>query len=627
MIERWSMSFSPTQRGEKRYKIRIWGGQGDLRDLMEKIGNICSRPFVPRDDEYNWAFYVHNVDSEVKEKIIKLLDESMKGLKPSVSGVEAVKEVAKEKVKEKPRKEKAKRPVKPVGELRLNPDYTFDNFVVGASNRFTHAATQAVAKSPGEIYNPLFIYGGVGLGKTHLLHAIGHYMKNKKADAKILYVTTEEFMNEVIEAIGNGTLEEFRERYRQVDLLLIDDIQFLVEAESTQEEFFHTFNVLHDAHKQIVISSDKPPKQLTTLEERLKSRFEWGLIADIKSPNLETRVAILKKKEELEQLDLSDNILVYVAGKLKSNVRELEGFLKRINAYGQLTKQEVTIDLVRELMNDLLPETEREELPEAKPSQVKEPELEEEKKPVPPAPEVKEEKKCLTCGQNLTYVEQYDRWYCHNCKKYAPKEVPEMVAPEFPPPEEEVVGEEIEEIKRERVPPPAEKKEEEKEKKKEKEVKVTKGPEPAPEVTPPTEERVPVDKTLRKVEVGYFYPQDRHKEFGELKGQFDEVLKKHKLKFRLEGVFEKDYIAEKKINYGMFAELCKTGNVKIAVVLGPPPGSSLSGSEFSRMLGAILEDANISLHFIPYDDIKKSYKYLNMLLDIAVIGHKELFQK
>ncbi len=617
MIERWSMSFSPTQRGEKRYKIRVYGEQRDLRDLIDKIGNICSRPFVPRDKEYNWAFYVYNVDPQVKEKIIKILDESMEDSKPSVSKVKDSGEIRKKEVSVEPKKAKAKKPIKPIGEIKLNPAYTFENFVVGPSNRFTHAATQAVAKSPGEIYNPLFIYGGVGLGKTHLLHAIGHYIKSKKSDAKILYVTTETFMNEVIEAIGKGTIEEFRERYRQVDLLLIDDIQFLVEAESTQEEFFHTFNVLHDAHKQIVISSDKPPKQLTTLEERLKSRFEWGLIADIKSPNLETRVAILKKKEELEQLDLSDNILVYIAGKLKSNVRELEGFLKRINAYGQLTKQEVTIDLVRELMNDLLPEKEREEFVEVKPPEKKEPKLEKVKKEAPPPLEVEEEKKCLTCGQNLTYVEQYDRWYCHNCKKYAPKEIPEMATPEVPPPEEEVIEEEVEEIKRKRIPPPTE----------EKEVKAAKEPEPAPEVSPPPVEPAPVDKALRKVEVGYFYPQDRNKEFEELKTQFDEVLKKHKLKFRLEAAFEKEYKAEKKINYGMFAELCKTGNVRIAIVLGPPLGSSLLADEFSRMLGAILDDANISLHFIPYSDIKKRYKYLNMLLDIAVIGHKELFSK
>jgi len=589
MIERWSMSFSPTQRGEKRYKIRVRGDERDVSELITKIGNICSRPFIPQDKEYNWAFYVHDVEPPTKERIIKILDEHMEADKRLVSKEGAPEEIGKKEVSVEPEREEVKQPIKAaVGELKLNPAYTFENFVVGPSNRFTYAATQAVAKSPGEIYNPLFIYGGVGLGKTHLLNAIGHYMHKKRPEAKLLYVTTEKFMNEVIEAIGKGTLEEFRERYRQVDLLLIDDIQFLAEAESTQEEFFHTFNVLHDAHKQIVITSDKPPKQLTTLEERLKSRFEWGLIADIKSPNLETRIAILKKKEELEHLDLSDNILIYIAGKLKSNIRELEGFLKRINAYGKLTKQEVTIDLVRELMNDLLPEREREEFVEVRPPEKRKPKLEEEKVvPVPPPLEV-EERKCLTCGQELNYVEKYDRWYCYNCKKYAPEEIPERAAPGVPPIEEEVTEQ---------------------------------------EVSPPPVEAAPIDKSLRKVEVAYFYPQDHNEEFEELKAQFNEVLKKHKLRFRLDAVFEKEYRAEKRINYGMFAEVCKTGKVRIAVVLGPPPGSSLSTDEFSRMLGAILADANISLHFIPYDDIKKGYKYLNMLLDIAMIRHKEIFPK
>ena len=612
MVERWSMSFSPTQRGEKRYKIRVWGEERDVSDLMRRIGNICSRPFVPQEPDYNWAFYAYNVDAEVKERIIKILDESMEAPKPPVFKGEVAEEIKEKEAAVEPKKEKVKKSIEPGGELKLNPAYTFENFVVGPSNRFTNAATQAVAKSPGEIYNPLFIYGGVGLGKTHLLHAIGHYVRNKKPEAKILYVTTETFMNEVIEAIGEGTLEEFRERYRQVDLLLIDDIQFLAEAESTQEEFFHTFNVLHDAHKQIVITSDKPPKQLTTLEERLKSRFEWGLIADIKSPNLETRVAILKKKEEIENLDLGDNILVYIAGKLKSNIRELEGFLKRINAYGQLTKQEVTIDLVRELMNDLLPEREREEFVEAKPPETREPGLKEEPRPAPPPSEVEEERKCLICGQKLTYVERYGRWYCSNCKEYAPEEIREAL-----PPEEKVMEEEMEEIKGERVSPPTE----------EKEVEEVKKPEPVPEVSVPPAEPAAVDKSLRKVEIAYFYPQDHSKELEELKVQFDAVLKKHNLKFRLEGVFEKEYIAEKRINYGMFAELCKTGKVRIAVVLGPPPGSSLSSSEFSRMLGAILGDANISLHFIPYSDVKKRYKYLNMLLDIAMVGHEEISSK
>jgi len=607
MIERWSMSSSPTPREEKRYEIRLWGDKSDVSDLMDKIGNICSRPFVPQDKEYNCAFYVYNVEPPMKERITKILDEFTEAHKASVSKVEASEEIREKKVSEEPQKEKVKESSKAIGEFKLNPAYTFKNFVVGPSNRFTHAAIQAAAKSPGEIYNPIFIYGGVGLGKTHLLHAIGHYVHNKRPKAKILYVTTERFMSEVIEAIGKGTLEEFRERYRQADLLLIDDIQFLAEAESTQEEFFHTFNVLQDAHKQIVITSDKPPKQLTTLEERLKSRFEWGLIADIKPPNLETRVAILRKKEEIEHLELSDNILMYIAGKLKSNIRELEGFLKRINAYGQLTKQEITIDLVRELMSDLLPEREREEFVEVKPPETKEPKLEEEQRPAPHPLEVEEERKCLTCGHKLTYVETYNRWYCHNCKKYAVKEIPEMAAPEVPPRKEEVTEEEIEEIKRERISTPTE------------ERKV--------EVSRPSVEPVPADKSLRKVEVAYFYPKGRNKEFGELKAQFDEVLKKHKLKFQLVAVFEEEYVAQKKINYGMFVGPCKTGKVRIAVVLGPPPGSSLSTAEFSRILGAILDDANISLHLIPYDDVKKRYKYLNMLLDIAMVRHKEIFPK
>jgi chromosomal replication initiator protein DnaA len=553
------MSFSPTQRGENRYKIRLWAEEKDLKGLMDKIGNICSRPFVPQDKEYNWAFYVYNVEPKLKEKIIKILDESMQAHRAAVSQKEALEEIQKKQANINQEEAEFKKSVVAVGELKLNPAYTFENFVVGSSNRFTHAATQAVAKSPGEIYNPLFIYGGVGLGKTHLLHAIGHYVHDKRPNAKILYVTTEKLMSEVIEAIGKGTLKEFRERYRQVDLLLIDDIQFLAESESAQEEFFHTFNVLHDAHKQIVITSDKPPKQLTTLEERLKSRFEWGLIADIKSPSLETRVAILKKKEEIEHLDLADNILVYIAGKLKSNIRELEGFLKRINAYSKLTKQEITIELVRELMNDLLPEREREEFVEVKPAEI-------------------------------------------------------TVVPEVPSAKEEATEEEI---KRERISPPAE----------EREVKEVEEPELAPEVSPPPVEPAPVDKSLRKVEVAYFYPQDYNKEFEELKAQFDEVLKKHKLKFRLEAVFEKEYMVEKRINYGMFAELCKTAKVRIAIILGPPPESSLSADEFLRMLEAILGDANISLHFIPFRDVKKRYKYLNMLLDIAMVQHKEIFPK
>lgn len=250
----------------------------------------------------------------------------------------------------------------------LNQNYIFDTFVVGSNNRFAHSASLAVAESPGEAYNPLYIYGGPGLGKTHLMHSIGHYILDKNPDARIIYVTSEEFTNEVIESIRSGNasaMNKFREKYRTIDVLMIDDVQFIIGKESTQEEFFHTFNALHSARKQIILTSDKPPKEMETLEDRIRSRFEWGLMADIGTPDYETRMAILRKKIEADDMNLSDNILNYIANNIKSNIRELEGALNKLLAYSNLEKTEITIEIAqKELQNIITPDKPKEITPQ-----------------------------------------------------------------------------------------------------------------------------------------------------------------------------------------------------------------------------------------------------------------------
>ena len=241
----------------------------------------------------------------------------------------------------------------------LNPKYTFDTFVVGNNNKFAHNASLAVAETPCEAYNPLYIYGGPGLGKTHLMHAIGNFILNENPDMKVLYVTSEDFLNEVIESLrspNNSTvaMTKFRNKYRTVDVLMIDDIQFIIGKESTQEEFFHTFNALHSAGKQIILTSDKPPKEMKTLEDRIRSRFEWGLMADIGDPDYETRMAIIRNKVVNEKIDLNDEILEYIAENIKSNIREIEGALNKLVAYANLENKEITLDIAKEELQNII---------------------------------------------------------------------------------------------------------------------------------------------------------------------------------------------------------------------------------------------------------------------------------
>ncbi len=262
------------------------------------------------------------------------------------------------------------KPKKSVNSLKyenanLNNKYKFDTFVVGSNNKFAHSAALAVAESPGEAYNPLYLYGGAGLGKTHLMHSIGHFVLEQNQDKKVLYVTSEQFTNEVIESIRSGNaaaMTKLRDKYRTVDVLLIDDVQFIIGKESTQEEFFHTFNVLHSAGKQIIISSDKPPKEMETLEERFRSRFEWGLIADIQPPDYDTRMAILRKNAEMYDKEIDDEIIQYIATNIKSNIRELEGALNKVMANARLNKQELNLALAEDALKDVIYPDQRREV-------------------------------------------------------------------------------------------------------------------------------------------------------------------------------------------------------------------------------------------------------------------------
>lgn len=420
------------------------------------------------------------------------------------------------------------------GDTRLIPSYTFEEFVIGPHNRFPHAAALAVSENLGKAYNPLFIYGPVGIGKTHLMQAVGHRVLQRDAKTRVLYVTAQQFMSEVIELLQAGNLNALRERYRALDLLLVDDIQFLATSEATQEEFFHMFNDLHSAGKQIIMTSDRPPKMLTTLEDRLRSRFEWGLIADIKHTNLETRVAILRKKEgHLKGVRLADDIRIYIASRLKSNIRELEGFLRRVQAYSQLNNQDVTLVLVKEIMKELLPPEEWVDDPVAE-------------EPAAPAEEIALPPELPTVD---TPMEE---------PIPAAEEPPaEMALPQLPEPEAPVAGQEFDNAMA-GIGSSLE----------------LAGGEPAAEMPPPAEPEAPGSSNFVKGEdeqvvavpsnpgdipVVFFFPTGKEKELGQMKKKFEDIIRKHKLKFSLFPALEVPYPMDSSLSYELFFHQMQTG--------------------------------------------------------------------
>jgi Holliday junction resolvasome RuvABC ATP-dependent DNA helicase subunit len=593
------------------------------------------------------------------------------------------------------------------GDPRLVPLYTFEEFVVGTHNRFPHAASLAVSENLGKAYNPLFLYGPVGIGKTHLMQSVGHRVLQRDPKTRVLYVTAQQFMTEVIELLQAGRLQTLRERYRALDLLLVDDIQFLATSEATQEEFFHTFNDLHASGKQIIMTSDRPPKMLTTLEDRLRSRFEWGLIADIKFTNLETRVAILKKKESrMTGLHLADDIRLYIASRLKSNIRELEGFLRRIQAYSQLYTEEITLSLVKDILKELLPPEEW----------VAEGESSEKTSTGFQETEVSLEEKKF-----LSEMEGFDLQPSHFDTPQPTPPRPAIVSPpaktvvetKTHDPISDFPDNQMERINTQSVPSPVERKEDFSSPKKISKTVSNEKPEPEdarpspaepavpqpsakpikvdipessgstrpiplpkmtpflPTSSPPTNPRmkegtpslpptpspilplspsgksapqpplpipsvlpqslppksapvsIPLPVNSGQIPVVFFYPAGRAKELLQMKKKFEDIINKHKLKFVLHPALEVEYSSHTGLGTETFLEKCQQAGVSIGVVLGPSPDTDLPEGIFFSRLQEAFDQAKLSLQMVPWDELSKDYRFLNLALDITLIRIKQ----
>ncbi len=723
MLEKCEIVDNSTEKYKGRYKICVKGDMETVEKLLNKIDSVCLRPVCGKlmrcsDREFVWEFFIYQISENDHSQISDILNRAKES--DEILVVERKDWII------SPSEFKGWESER-VADLELSPNYTFENYIVGANNHFAQAAAMAVADNPGMTYNPLFIYGNVGLGKTHLMQAIGHDLLRKNQQSKVLYVTSEKFMADVINAIRYGKILEFRNKFRSLDLLLIDDVQFLSEAEAAQEEFFHTFNALYESRKQIVITSDSPPKKIPILEERVRSRFEWGLIVDLHAPNLETRVAILKKKADKAKITILDDVLRFIADRLKTNVRELEGFLIRIVAYAALTSRQISVELADQLMIDLFPgepgKTEFSVLDREKHEELKEQEsriqdLREQEEQLrkeiderlqKEADERKRREEELKSGEDrISSLREEEEHLKQEIEERARKaegekenreaeireeeqriqllrqeeerlkkeveirilkevemknsrdmeiieeenkldalrekekqlrcEVEERIRKELDEKNkrEAEIEEEAKKLKalqeeeeqlhkemHEKARIEAEKKKEEEARKKEDKlmtVQLEQIQQEQVKQEPQLQEEVKeVDKGLRPIKVGFLYPAGKEDELELMKKGFTDTIIKHKIKFRLENVFDITYSENDLSNLNGLLEQYSSAQVRVAICLGPLPDSVLYKERFIQKIGRMFEKAEIAFQSLPFDDISKQYKYLDLCLDLAFV--------
>ncbi|PIU17898.1 MAG: hypothetical protein COT16_03825 [Elusimicrobia bacterium CG08_land_8_20_14_0_20_44_26] len=718
MIKSYKLVYSPTSDKRFRYKVKINGNDADCMNVIKHIGPICGRPFKSLDSEFQKAFYVYGSSTSEKEQISHIIEEYLKKEtlpsasadsvfaplpKPSVEKPESeagrfaatigykegrFAEVSPppeapaeliEKPKEKPKeKREAVNVLEKLGIPPLNQRYQFSNLYEGSFNRFLKQACQDIAREFTPKYNPLFIWGGVGLGKTHLIQAIGNFIKRNHRDKKVLYIQAQDLMS-MIQRVENSPtnktelINDFSEAYA----LLIDDVQFL-EGDTSQDVFFLIFERAYHKNNQIIITADRSPKKLIQITDRLQSRFEWGLVNKIQKPDLEEREGILKMKieQDFSELELDNDMLIYVAKKFKNNIRELEGVLNKVNIYKSLTQKEITMDLLKSIVTELLGEesaepTEKEERPpqatadaqrtcdkfapaqeskvkgdlpakdkKEKPSQTpvfpassSDVSEESEPPPGPPGdfPPPPPETQCPNCGSELSYLEMYDRWYCYSCKRYAPPDFgkgkfghvmrPKKKKNEAEDKEKLAALEELRRLAASQSKEPIKVIDEEKKEIQSKEEKE----EPLKTPMPHPKPSVKVEYT-RQIQCAIFFPKGSETDAQTAVKFVHSTVEKHRLHIKFEFVIQQDYNPQK-LNYTSFINMLNTAKIKVAIVIGPPKAAKINEDEFYEKLNSMFVDEGLCFEYIAFGDIKQSYEYLNIVLDTANFGKQRFGYK